>query len=293
MPPSEALLPAQAVEAPSPVSTRPSRRWASHAARAVLGIAVALRRHQLFDIERLANRSLVYVTVVAVLAAGYAGLVALLVSGLSLSGTVAAALAAAAAALALAPLRNAAQRAVNQLMYGHRDDPAGVLARLGTRMQAVILPDDVLPAVVETVAQSLRLPYVAIDLADGADSFRVAAEQGTPIGNVHTETLTHHGAAVGRLRVSERGRDEPLEPADLELVRSLAREVGPAVQAVRLHQDLVRSRAEVVALREDERRRAATRSARWAWSGAGSHWSEGGIGRARGATRLDGARVAR
>jgi len=122
-------------------------------------------------------------------------------------------------------------------------------------MQAVILPDDVLPAVVETVAQSLRLPYVAIDLADGADSFRVAAEQGTPIGNVHTETLTHHGAAVGRLRVSERGRDEPLEPADLELVRSLAREVGPAVQAVRLHQDLVRSRAEVVALREDERRR--------------------------------------
>jgi signal transduction histidine kinase len=55
--------------------------------------------------------------------------------------------------------------------------------------------------------------------------------------------------------VSERGRDDPLETADLELLRSLAREVGPAVQAVRLHTDLVRSRAEVVALREDERRR--------------------------------------
>ncbi len=60
---------------------------------------------------------------------------------------------------------------------------------------------------------------------------------------------------MGRLRVSERGRDDPLEPADLELLRSLAGEVGPAVQAVRLHQDLLRSRAEVVALREDERRR--------------------------------------
>ena len=81
----------------------------------VVGIAVALRRHRLFDIERLANRSLVYVTVVAILAAGYAALVALLVSGLHLSGTVAAALAAAAAALALAPLRNAAQRVVNRL----------------------------------------------------------------------------------------------------------------------------------------------------------------------------------
>lgn len=225
----------------------------------VLGIAVALRRHQLFDIERLANRSLVYVTVVAILVAGYAALVALLVSGLHLSGTVAAALAAAAAALVLAPLRNVAQRTVNRLMYGERDDPAGVLARLGTRMQGVMLPDEVLPAVVETVAQSLRLPYVAIDLADGNGNgngtFRVAAEHGTPIGTVHTETLSHHGTEVGRLRVSERGRDEPLEPADLELVSSLAGEIGPAVQAVRLHEDLLRSRAEVVALREDERRR--------------------------------------
>ena len=221
----------------------------------VAGIAVALRRHRLFDIERLANRSLVYIALVAILVAGYAALVAVLVSGLRLSGTVAAAIAAAAAALALAPLRNAAQRTVNRLMYGDRDDPAGVLARLGTSMQAVMLPGDVLPVVVDTVAQSLRLPYVAIDLADGTGEFRVAAEQGVPVGTVHTETLTHHGAAVGQLRVSERGRDDPLEPADLELIRSLAREVGPAVQAVRLHQDLLRSRAEVVALREDERRR--------------------------------------
>ena len=36
---------------------------------------------------------------------------------------------------------------------------------------------------------------------------------------------------------------------------NVAGEIGPAVQAVRLHQDLLRSRAEVVALREDERRR--------------------------------------
>jgi signal transduction histidine kinase len=221
----------------------------------VVGIAVALRRHRLFDIERLANRSLVYVSLVAVLVAGYAALVAVLVSGLRLSGTVAAAIAAAAAALALAPVRNVAQRTVNRLMYGDRDDPPAVLARLGTRMQAVMLPGEVLPVVVETVAHSLRLPYVAIDLTDGTGEFALAAEHGVPEGRVHSETLTYHGETVGRLRVSERGRDDPLEAADLELIRSLAREVGPAVQAVRLHEDLLRSRAEVVALREDERRR--------------------------------------
>jgi hypothetical protein len=60
----------------------------------------------------------VYLAVVAVLAAGYAAVVALLVSGLGLSGTVAAATAAAGAALALAPLRTAMQGAVNRLMYG-------------------------------------------------------------------------------------------------------------------------------------------------------------------------------
>src|SRR4029453_14384473 len=133
--------------------------------------------------------------------------------------------------------------------------PAGVLARLGTMMQAVLLPGDVLPVVVETVAQSLRLPYVAIDLTDGTGEFLLAAEHGVPMGNVHSEILTHHGETVGRLRVSERGRDDPLEAADLELVRSLAGEIGPAVQAVRLHQDLVGARAQVVASREDERRR--------------------------------------
>jgi hypothetical protein len=192
----------------------------------VMGIAVALRRHRLFDIERLANRSLVYVSLVAILVAGYAALVAVLAGALRLSGTVAAAIAAATAALALAPLRNVAQRTVNRLMYGDRDDPAGVLARLGTRMQAVMLPGEVLPVVVETVAQSLRLPYVAIDLADGTGEFRLAAEHGVPVGTVHSEALRHHGDTVGRLRVSERGRDDPLEPADLELIGSLAREVG-------------------------------------------------------------------
>jgi signal transduction histidine kinase len=118
-----------------------------------------------------------------------------------------------------------------------------------------MLPGDVLPAVVETVAQSLRVPYAGIELADGAGGFWVAAEHGIASGLVHSEPLLHHGVTVGRLRVSARGRDDPLDEVDLVLIGSLAKQVGVAVQAVRLHEDLVRSRAEVVALREDERRR--------------------------------------
>ncbi len=221
----------------------------------VIGIAVALRRHRLFDIERLANRSLVAIGLVATLAAGYALLVAALVSWLNISRPLAAAIAAAAAALAVAPLYALAQRSVNRLMYGDRDDPAAVLARLGSRLQSAMLPADVPPAVVDAIAQSLRLPYAAVDLADERGGFRVAAERGHPRGQLHEEILTQQGSVVGRLRVSDRGTDDPLDAADLALIGSLAREVGPAIQAVVLHEDLLRSRAEVVALREDERRR--------------------------------------
>ena len=55
--------------------------------------------------------------------------------------------------------------------------------------------------------------------------------------------------------MSARGRDDPLEPVDLALLGSLAAQAGAAMQAVRLHADLARSRAALVALREDERRR--------------------------------------
>jgi signal transduction histidine kinase len=55
--------------------------------------------------------------------------------------------------------------------------------------------------------------------------------------------------------VSGRGPEDPLDPVDLALLRSLASQVGPAVLAVRLHEEVVRSRTEIVASREDERRR--------------------------------------
>jgi signal transduction histidine kinase len=221
----------------------------------VVGLGVALRRHHLFDLERLANRSLVYAVVIAVLVGVYLLAVALLAAGLRLSDGVAAGLAAALAALTLAPLRAAAQSAVNRLMYGQRDDPARVLAALGGRLAAALRPGDVAGTVVDTVTRSLRVPFAALDLAEGTGGFRQLAATGRPAGAVHEEALVHLGETVGRLRVSGRGPEDPLDPVDLSLLRSLATQVGPAVLAVRLHEEVLRSRTEIVASREDERRR--------------------------------------
>ena len=56
-------------------------------------------------------------------------------------------------------------------MYGERDDPYAVLTRLGSRLEGTLVPEKVLPTIVETVAQALKLPYVAIALLPEQESF--------------------------------------------------------------------------------------------------------------------------
>jgi len=64
-------------------------------------------------------------------------------------------------------------------MYGERDDPYAVISRLGRRLEATLAPDTVLPTVVETIAEALKLPYAAILLKEG-ESFGTASSYGWP-----------------------------------------------------------------------------------------------------------------
>ncbi len=62
------------------------------------------------------------------------------------------------------PLRERLQRGINRLMYGERDEPYAVVSRLGRRLEATLAPEAVLPTIVETVKEALKLPYTAIAL---------------------------------------------------------------------------------------------------------------------------------
>ena len=106
-------------------------------------------------------------------------------------------------AVLFAPLRDRLQRGVNRLMYGERDDPYAVLSRLGQRLEAAFAPETILPTLVETIAQSLKLPYVAITLSHGG-KFKVAAEFGHPQGKPHSLPLIHQGESVGELLFAPR-----------------------------------------------------------------------------------------
>jgi signal transduction histidine kinase len=138
-------------------------------------------------------------------------------------------------------------------MYGDRDDPYAVLSRLGQRLEGTLAPDAVLPTVVQTVRESLKLPYAAIAIPE-ADSWQVV-ESGQPHDDPITLPLFYQSESVGELRFSPRAAGESLSAADMRLLNDLARQAGVAVHAARLTRALQRSRERLVTAREEERRR--------------------------------------
>jgi signal transduction histidine kinase len=220
-----------------------------------VAVAIAVLRHALFDIDVLLNRTLVYGLLTFGVVAAYAAIVA--VAGAMLprgEGALPALLVAAVAAVLVQPLRDRIQRLVNRLMYGDRDDPTAVLARLGERLESTLAPDAILPTLVETVAETLKLPSVVLTL-DEPGASRVAASFGAPADVAVRFPLVHRGERLGELAVAPRSSEEPFTSTELDLLDTIATQAGVAAFAVRASDDLRRSRERLVAAREEERRR--------------------------------------
>jgi signal transduction histidine kinase len=234
-----------------------------------VSIVFAIQRYRLWDINILINRALVYgalttaIIVIYILVVGVLGttiqergnlLVSILATGL--------------VAVLVQPLRDRLQRGVNRMMYGERDDPVTVLSRLGQRLEGTLAPDAVLPSLVETVAQTLKLPYVAIEMmndhrsesqstidASSSSPASLTLSYGTPQLASIRVPLIYQSETIGQLIVAPRSHGEALSPMDHHLLENIAHQAGMAVHAVRLTADLQRSRQHIVTAREEERRR--------------------------------------
>jgi signal transduction histidine kinase len=227
-----------------------------------LSIGMAMLRYHLFDVDVLINRTLVY----GVLTASVVGIYVLIVGSLGAlfqtrGNLLIALLATGLVAVLFQPLRDRLQRAVNHLIYGERDEPYAVLARLGQRLEATIAADAVLPTIVETVIQALKLPYVAIAL-DQNGMCVTATAVGTPVNDPVRLPLVYQGKTIGQLILGPRAPGEPFGPADQRLLHDLAHQAAVAARAVgltaelqQLAADLQRSREHLVVTREEERRR--------------------------------------
>jgi signal transduction histidine kinase len=246
-----------------------------------LAIGIAILRYRLWDIDLIINRTLVY----GALTLSVIGLYVLVIVGLGTliqvqGNALLSLLATGVIAVLFQPLRLRLQRGVNRLMYGERDDPYAVLTRLGSRLEATLVPEKVLPTIVETVAQALKLPYVAIALLPEEQSFTataagtaggivgagaevpdIVASSGMPMPEPVRVPLVYQAETIGYLLLAARTGDT-FGKADSRLLVDLARQAGVAVHAVRLTahlqhltESLQQARERLVTTREEERRR--------------------------------------
>lgn len=151
-------------------------------------------------------------------------------------------------------LRAQLQRSVDRLLYKKRDYDYRVFAALSRSLRSSLGPDAVLPAIVETMATGLKLPYVAITVGHG-DEVTASATYGEAREDVVVMPLAHQGEEVGQLMVAPRRANESFDSVDRRLLGYLADQVGVAAYALCLTADLQRSRERLVTAREEERRR--------------------------------------
>jgi signal transduction histidine kinase len=220
-----------------------------------VSLTIAITRYHLWDIDLVINRTLlvgaltISIIILYVLVVGAAALLFQAQSNwliaLAATGLV---------AVLFQPLRIRLQRGVNRLVYGQRDEPFEVLAHLGQQLEGTLSPELVYPTIVETVAQTLKLPYVEITVPEDRE-FKTVESYGKPGSDLVTYPLTHQGAVVGQLCVARRTQNEDFSEADDRLLRSIAQQAGTAVHAAHLTAALQDSRRDLVTAREEERRR--------------------------------------
>jgi signal transduction histidine kinase len=203
------------------------------------------------------NRTLVYGALTAFIISAYAISVAGVGALLHIRGNIALSFVATGlAAIAFNPFRERLQQAANRLMFGERDEPYRVLARLGQLLEVALQPAAALPVTVETVARSLKLPYVAVTLQSESDSdSRIVATYGAPQAAVAIYPLVYGGESIGELIAGLRAPNEPFVEADQQLLNDLAKQIGAAAYSAQLTADLERARLRIVTAREETRQR--------------------------------------
>lgn len=219
-----------------------------------LAMAAAILRWGLFDVQIILKRSLVFSLLTGCLLVIYVVTLGGFTRWFPERSPFAAFVAGSLVALCFNPLRSRLQRQVSKLMYGNRDDPYQVVSDLA-RLNTDADPHAALRRAVETLAHTLRLSYVAVVLNSGPLHYRKAASVGEQHGEPLSLCLGVGEPPAGWLLLEVMPGREPFGPADRRLLEDVARQVGRVTDLVLLNSALKESRAQIIAAREEERRR--------------------------------------
>ena len=239
-----------------------------------LAVGVAILRYGLFDIDLFVSKSVTYLGLAAVITGLYAAVVVLplLVIGESGDGDPGLLLpivATAVVALLFEPTRSRMQRWANRLVYGSRTTPHEVLSRVTAQLSDANAGRGT-DALAQLLAAGTGAGHAAVWLRSGGTLqptgvWREDGDEGLPsatsslVSDDHTDfaVVRHEGEDLGALSISK-SRNDPITPADRELLADVAAGAGLQLRNMRLHRELGRRADEV---RESRRRLIAAQDA--------------------------------
>jgi two-component system NarL family sensor kinase len=215
-----------------------------------MAIAIAVTRDRLYDLDLAVRRGIVAVAVTGTVLACYLGGYAVLrPSSVLAAGLVGA---------VLFPLTLLVLRRVRSLVWGRTVDVVELAVGLGNRMRNQLDATEVPATVCEQVVRALRLRMARVDLSTDGGFRRLAQVGSTARSGAATPStfeLRHRGVQVGQLIVLPPDGDAYLDETTTQALASLADQVAPVLAALRLDEELLRSREQVVTAREEERSR--------------------------------------
>jgi two-component system NarL family sensor kinase len=223
-----------------------------------LAIAVAVTRDRLYDLDLAVRRAIVGVAVTGTLLGCYLGGYAVLAAVAPTAVAPGSVLVVGVAGTVLFPLAALLIRWVRSVVWGRRVDVVELAIGLGNRMRNQLEATEVPAAVCEKVVRSLRLRMARLDLETEAGPRRLAQVGSTDRSdgaNPSMFELRHRGVLVGRLVVLPPVGHPYLDETMAQALASLADQVAPVMAALRLDEELLRSREQVVTAREEERSR--------------------------------------
>ena len=210
--------------------------------------AVAVLRHQLFDIDLIINRALVLGLAAVIVATGYVGLVVALGSALGAwaEGFWPSLLAFALVAMGFQPLRRRVLRIADRVAYGQRAVPYEALAAFSRGLGEQPDLDLLLPCVAETAADavSAKSASVRLEMSGGAQHTRRwpqtsddGASEEPADGGEDAIPVTDRTGRLGSICVTmPAGR--PLRPDEHQLLADLADQTAIAFRNARMKAEL-------------------------------------------------------
>jgi two-component system NarL family sensor kinase len=220
-----------------------------------MAIAVAITRDRLFDLDLAVRRSIVGIAMVATLLACYVGVFTLLAVLLPANVVPGSVLVVSVLSASIFPVATVAIRWVRRITWGRKIDIVELATGLGRRLRNQLDTSEVPRAVCEEIVNAMRLRMARLELIT-SDGVRALAQVGESAdAEPATFELWHRGDRVASLIVCPPPGRPNLEETVSQALASLVNQVAPVIAALKLDEQLLRSREQLVTAREEERSR--------------------------------------